>query len=269
MSAGVRRLRREAAAPAVALLFAVLASSLVLLIAGSNPLRAYGDMLAHASKLETMVDILNRATPLFISGIAAAIGFRMNLFNIGVEGQYLLAALVAAAVGGAVHLPAPLHIALILVVAMTVGGAYSGVAGVLKVTRGINEVISTIMLNAIAISGLIVAGLKAWQAGGAVGGNVTRVGTAEIDKSGRIPNLNGIVEVFTRKSVATVNSPVYLSWRSSSGSATTSSSTARASASTCGRAEPTRPPPRPVECRRSGWSSPQWCCRGRWPASSA
>ena len=58
----------------------------------------------------------------------------------------------------------------ILLVAMTVGSAYAGVAGVLKVTRGISEVISTIMLNAIAISGLIVAGLKAWQAGGAVGG---------------------------------------------------------------------------------------------------
>ena len=61
-------------------------------------------MLNHASKLETMIDILNRATPLFISGIAAAIGFRMNLFNIGVEGQYLLAALVAAEVGGVVSL---------------------------------------------------------------------------------------------------------------------------------------------------------------------
>ena len=53
-------------------------------------------MVSHASKLETMVDILNRATPLFIAGVAAAIGFRMNLFNIGVEGQYLLAAIVAA-----------------------------------------------------------------------------------------------------------------------------------------------------------------------------
>jgi simple sugar transport system permease protein len=145
-----------------------------------------------------MIDILNRATPLFISGIAAAIGFRMNLFNIGVEGQYLLAALVAAEVGGVVHLPAPFHVALILLVGMTVGAAYSGVAGVLKVTRGISEVISTIMLNAIATSGLIVAGLKAWQAGGAVSGSVTRVGTTPIPKSGRIPNLNRIVEIFTR-----------------------------------------------------------------------
>jgi general nucleoside transport system permease protein len=187
-----------AAAPLMALVFAIAASSIVLLLAGSNPFEAYGDMLNHASKLETQIDILNRATPLFISGIAAAIGFRMNLFNIGVEGQYLLAALVAAEVGGVVHLPAPLHVMLILLTGMTVGAAYSGVAGVLKVTRGISEVISTIMLNAVATSGLIVAGLKLWQAGGSVGGNVTRVGTAEIDKSGRIPNLNRIVEIFTR-----------------------------------------------------------------------
>jgi simple sugar transport system permease protein len=193
-----RRFGLGAAAPLMALVFAVASSSIVLLLAGSNPFRAYADMLNHASKLETMIDILNRATPLFISGIAASIGFRMNLFNIGVEGQYLLAALVAAEVGGVVRLPAPLHVALILLVGMSVGAAYSGVAGVLKVTRGISEVITTIMLNAIAVSGLIVAGLKLWQAGGSVSGSVTRVGTATIPKSGRIPNLNRIVEIFTR-----------------------------------------------------------------------
>ena len=195
----LRRLALAGSAPAMALVFALAASSLVLVIAGSNPFDAYGDMIAHASKLETMVDILNRATPLFIAGIAAAIGFRMNLFNIGVEGQYLLAALVAAHVGGLIHLPAPLQIVVVLLVAMSVGAAYSGVAGVLKVSKGIHEVISTIMLNAIATSGLIVALLKAWQAGGAVGGNVTRVGTAEMDEAGRIPDLNGIVEIFTRE----------------------------------------------------------------------
>ncbi|MEY2580365.1 MAG: ral nucleoside transport system permease protein [Ilumatobacteraceae bacterium] len=182
----------------MAFVFAIIASSIVLLLAGSNPLHAYGDMINHASKLETMVDILNRATPLYISGIAAAIGFRMNLFNIGVEGQYLLAALVAAHVGGIIHLPAPIHVAVIFLVAMSVGATYSGVAGVLKVTRGISEVISTIMLNLIATSGLIVAGLKLWQAGGSVSGAVTRVGTEPIPKSGRIPNLNKIVEIFTR-----------------------------------------------------------------------
>ena len=58
-----------------------------------------------------------------------AIGFRMNLFNIGVDGQYRLAAFIAAVVGGAVALPAPLHILVIVVVAMLVGALWAGIAG--------------------------------------------------------------------------------------------------------------------------------------------
>jgi simple sugar transport system permease protein len=79
-----------------------------------------------------------------------AIGFRMNLFNIGVDGQYRLAAFTAAVVGGSVELPKPLHILLIVVTAMLVGAMWAGIAAILKVTRGVSEVISTIMLNAIA-----------------------------------------------------------------------------------------------------------------------
>ncbi len=193
-----RRIVLAMAAPVAALAFAVVMSSIVLLISGSNPLEAYGDMFAHAAKLETIVDILNRATPLYIAGVAVAIGFRMNLFNIGVEGQFLLAFLVAAHVGGVVHLPAVLHIAVILVVAMSVGGAYAGVAGVLKVTRGVNEVISTIMLNAIAISGLVAWLIRRWQAEDGVRSGTTTIRTTQIDDSGLLPPLNSVVELFTR-----------------------------------------------------------------------
>ncbi len=200
-SSTLRRIALALAAPTAAVLFATVASSIFLLIAGSNPFSAYADMFEYGSRLEIQVDILNRATPLYISGVAAAIGFRMNLFNIGVEGQYRLAAIVAAYVGASVSLPAALHIALILLVAMLVGGAYAGVAGVLKVTRGVNEVISTIMLNAIAISGLIAWLVREWQAGGSVdstGANLG-VGTEPIDESGLIPNINSWLEVFTRE----------------------------------------------------------------------
>ena len=96
----IRRIVLTVGAPISAVFFAVLLSSLFLLISGSSPFQAYIDMIENASRLETFVDILNEATPLYISAIAAAIGFRMNLFNIGVEGQYLLAAFFAAAVGG-------------------------------------------------------------------------------------------------------------------------------------------------------------------------
>ena len=193
------RLMLASAAPVAAVVIAVVLSSIVLLISGSNPLAAYADMVQHASKLETQVDILNRATPLYLSGVAAAIGFRMNLFNIGVEGQYLLAFIVAAHLGAQVELPSMLHIAFILVVAMAVGGAFSGAAGVLKVTRGVNEVISTIMLNAVAITGLAAWWVVEWQAGGGITATGGRVGTEPIAESGLLPDINSWLEIFTRE----------------------------------------------------------------------
>ena len=156
-------------------------------------------MVSHATKLETQIDILNYGRHrYYLSGVAAAIGFRMNLFNIGVEGQYLFAMLIAAQVGGLISLPQVLHILVIMVVAMVVGAAFAGLAGVLKVTRGINEVISTIMLNSIAVSGLIAWLSREWQAEqGAF--TSTTLGTDPIDESGLMPSINGLVEVFTRE----------------------------------------------------------------------
>lgn len=191
-----RRIALTIGAPVAAVFFAVLLSSFVLLVSGKNPFAAYGDMVENASRLESFVDILNTATPLYISGIAAAIGFRMNLFNIGVEGQYLLAAFFAAAAGGYfAGLPPPLHVGLILVVAVTVGAAWAGLAGLLKVTRGINEVISTIMLNFIAVGGIIAWLIREW----ADDTGATNSGTTPIDESGHLPSLNGFLEIFTRE----------------------------------------------------------------------
>lgn len=191
----VRRIAFAIAAPVSALVISIAASSIILLAVGSNPIEAYGDMFNQASKLETQIAILNRATPLYLSGVAAAIGFKMNLFNIGVEGQYLLAALFAAAVGGAVELPTVLHILLIFVVSMTVGALWAGVAATLLVTRRVNIVISTIMLNGIAVGGLIAWLISAWKVDA---DGVGQIRTERIAESGILPNLTGIVEVFTR-----------------------------------------------------------------------
>ncbi len=194
----MRKFLFSLSAPVGAFVLTLVISSIALWAFGSNPFAAYGDMLGHASKLETQVDILNRATPLYISAVAAAIGFRMNLFNIGVEGQYLFAFLIAAQVGSLVSLPAVLHIPLIMIVAMATGAFYAGIAGVLKVTRGVNEVISTIMLNSIAVAGLIAWLQQRWQAEQEEFTSTT-LGTNPIDESGLIPHINGIVEIFTRE----------------------------------------------------------------------
>jgi ABC-type uncharacterized transport system permease subunit len=137
-------------APVSAVVFALMLSSVALLLIHKNPLTAFHQMLSYGIQSSSLISIVNRAIPLAISGMAVAIGFKMNLFNIGVEGQYRLAALFAAAAGAAVHLPPPIHVMFILLIGMSVGAIWSGVAGVLKVTRGVHEVISTIMLNFIA-----------------------------------------------------------------------------------------------------------------------
>lgn len=138
--------------PVSAIVLALAVSSIVLIIIGENPLSAFRSMVSYGTQRNSLASMVNRAVPLYVAGLAVAVGFKMNLFNIGVEGQYRLAALLAAAAGAAVTLPAPLHVAFIILVAMAVGALWAGIAGVLRVKRGVHEVVSTIMLNFIATS---------------------------------------------------------------------------------------------------------------------
>jgi simple sugar transport system permease protein len=113
----------------------------------------------------------------------------MGLFNIGVEGQYRLATVVAAGVGAAVVLPGPLHIALIMLVAVVVAAFWAWIVAILKVTRGVSEVISSIMLNFIALgtaSFLLTGPLRGSPEGASI------ISTAEIAESGQLGGLNAI-----------------------------------------------------------------------------
>lgn len=190
-----RRLTLALAAPVAALILSLAVASIALVLSGSNPFPAYGRMFSYGFELETLVDMVNRATPLYLSAVAVAIGFRMNLFNIGVEGQYILASIIAAQVAAELSLPAPLHLTVIILVGMATGSVWALIAGVLKVTRGIHEVISTIMLNAISISLVVAMLFRRWD----VPDESLNQETAEIPPSGRMPDLNGFVETFTRE----------------------------------------------------------------------
>ncbi len=127
----VRRLAAPLLAPALAIVVALVISALVILAIGQDPLAAvrvmfdFGDR--PSQQTQAIVTVLNRAVPLFLAGLAVSVAFRMGLFNIGVEGQYRLATIVAAAVGAAVVLPGPLHVLLIIVVAMAVGALWAGI----------------------------------------------------------------------------------------------------------------------------------------------
>ncbi|MGY1837970.1 MULTISPECIES: ABC transporter permease [unclassified Modestobacter] len=189
----VRRLGATLLAPVLAIVVALVISALVIVLIGENPLTALEVMLdfgdSPSQQTQAMVVILNRAVPLFLAGLAVSVAFRMGLFNIGVEGQYRLATILAAAAGAAVALPAPLHILLIIVVAMLVGAFWAGIVAVLKVTRGVSEVISSIMLNFIALglaSYLLTGPLRGSEPGASI------ITTAEIPESGWFPGLNGV-----------------------------------------------------------------------------
>jgi simple sugar transport system permease protein len=178
-------LRRGLLPPALALACAVLLCGLAVLISHGNPITAVTAMVGQAADGATLVNIVNTASVYYLAGLAVAIGFQMNLFNIGVEGQYRVGAVAGAVVGGAVSLPLGLHAVLVLVVAALAGALYAAIPAVLKVTRGVNEVISTIMLNALA--GGILAYLIRPDTFGVLRGN--NIGTAPIPRSGWVPGI--------------------------------------------------------------------------------
>jgi simple sugar transport system permease protein len=180
------------AAPVAALLIAFIVCSVTLLISGHNPFEAYRVMGKYLGSVDSLVNIINRAVPYYVAGLAVAIGFKMNLFNIGTDGQYRLAALFAAAWGAELALPGPLHVLAILVIAVSVGAGYAGIAGLLKVKRGVNEVVSTIMLNYIA-TGITAYALQVYLRDRHEQ-NITQ--TKMLPRSGWLPPLNRFFAFF-------------------------------------------------------------------------
>ena len=183
-----RRILIGLAAPVGALIIAALITSIILILTGHNPLDAFGALVEAFGRPRTIVNTVNVGATYYLAAVAVAIGFKMNLFNIGVDGQYRLAAFLAAAVGGAAFmtsLPGPLRIGITILVAMIVGAAWAGVAAVLKATRGVSEVISTIMLNAIATY-VIAFLLKPARLGVTEGNNIS---TAKIVLGGFVPTI--------------------------------------------------------------------------------
>jgi simple sugar transport system permease protein len=177
-------------APVLALLVAYGVTTLILVLAG-DPAGAVWAQILSWPEQRNLINIVNSASVYYLSGLAVAIGFRMNLFNIGVDGQYRIAAFVAAVIAGEAWLPGYLNTALAVVAAMLVGAAWAGIAGLLRVTRGVSEVISTIMLNAISTA-LVAYLLRKWAL--RVEGS-NDIGTKPIPEGSRVPGftIDGVV----------------------------------------------------------------------------
>jgi simple sugar transport system permease protein len=138
----------------IAVVAAFLVGGIIVWMVGDNPLLVYELFFSSAfGSVDGFSYTLFYATPLIFTGLAVAVAFKCGLLNIGAEGQLIAAAFATAWVG--LMLPAwPAWIVVILAMlaAMVVGGAWAGIPGVLKAKFGAHEVITTIMMNFIAVA---------------------------------------------------------------------------------------------------------------------
>jgi simple sugar transport system permease protein len=176
-----------AVAPFAAILTSLFLMYIILKLRGSDPFALFKLMVSYGFDPRNLVSETNLTVSYYLAGVAAAIGFKMLLFNIGIDGQYRMGAFFGAVVGAAIDLPPILHVAVIIVVAMIAGGAWAAIAGYLKVKRGVSEVISNIMLNFIAAA--IIAFLLSPNLLGSLPEGSQNVQTKPIPASGQMPTI--------------------------------------------------------------------------------
>ncbi len=132
----------------VSICLGFLVGGIILLVAGFNPFEAYWVILQGIfSRPKYVSYVIIYSTPLIITGLSVAFALRAGLFNIGAEGQYIIGALAAAAAGYYLQLPMVLHVPAAIGLAVLAAALWGGLAGYFKARFGVNEVISTIMLN--------------------------------------------------------------------------------------------------------------------------
>lgn len=134
-------------------LFALILGALLILISGENPLSVYSSLFKGAFiGRGAFANTLFSATPLIVTGLAIAIAFKANLFNMGVEGQMYMGAFASAWVGFTFSSLAPLvHILLCILAAAVAGALFALIPALLKGLLDVNEMVVTIMLNYVAI----------------------------------------------------------------------------------------------------------------------
>ena len=158
-------------ATVLAVVVALVISAAILALVGGDPIRAYSHILTAAfGSVGVISDTLVKATPLILTGLACSIAFRMRLWNIGAEGQFLLGAWGASAVLLVPLVPEGTP-AFIVIPAMMLAGALAGAAwafipAILRARLGVNEIITTLMLNYVALQWIQFWVFGPWSEGG-------------------------------------------------------------------------------------------------------
>jgi simple sugar transport system permease protein len=143
----------DALLPVFATFAALAVGAVMLLVLGANPITAYGAMAEGAfGSGNALAETAVKAVPLLLVGLGICIAFRANVINIGGEGQMILGAIFAVLVGLSLpNWPGWLVITLAILAGFVGGGLWGAIPGALKAYFGVNEILSTVMMNAIAV----------------------------------------------------------------------------------------------------------------------
>ncbi|HHT56325.1 ABC transporter permease [Herbinix luporum] len=144
-------LHQNALYTVIAIFFGFLVGGIFLWSAGFSPLEAYAKLFNSVfSRPKYLIWSVIYATPLMFTGLSVAFSYKMGVFNIGAEGQYVVGSLAALCVGILLDAPPILHVLLCMLAAIAAGMVWSLLVAILRVRFGINEVLSFIMFNWIA-----------------------------------------------------------------------------------------------------------------------
>ena len=138
--------------PIIAVLLGILVGTIIMLVSGYDAVAAFTALWNGAfGDVYYMGEVVRQFTPYILAGLAVAFAFRVGLFNIGVEGQFMVGWLAAVWVGVAFDLPRIIHLPLAILAAILAGALWAFIPGLLKARFRVHEVIVTIMLNYVAL----------------------------------------------------------------------------------------------------------------------
>lgn len=189
---GAARARLASAWPHIARWGAAILGALIIfgaLVAfkGANPLEVYADMWTSTfARPRSMTEIFVRMAPITLAALAVVVPARAGMINVGGEGQVLLGAIAAAGTALLIdqHAPGMVTIVLMMVAGMVAGAAWAGIAGLLRIGFNVNEAVTTLLLNFIALDLLLFLIYQPWRESAAA-----QPATRELDAAAKLPTI--------------------------------------------------------------------------------
>ncbi len=203
MNLTVKILKKPITSTLIAILCGFIVASIILAFAGYNPFEIIGVMFKGIfARPKSVANVIIKATPIILTGVSVAFAFKTGLFNIGSEGQFIIGSVTAVIFGITFNFHPIIQIPMLMLVGILAGGVYGSIVGFLKARFGIHEVITSIMLNWIALYFLnYISNSKTFH-------KPNTTGTYDINNSGLITLFRNMKE--SKEGIATLKKNPYV-----------------------------------------------------------